>query len=121
MLPRAFLSVLFRYIIYVNRDIEEEDIEEELRSRGSREMREAYMKMTIAESLREKGKLEGKIEGELLDKQHVLLRLLEKKFGSIDETEKEKVINVRNRDRLDRAIDRLLDANSIEEVLQPLN
>ena len=46
--------MLFRYIIYVNRDIAEEDIEEEIRSTGSREVREAYMKMTIAERLRER-------------------------------------------------------------------
>jgi hypothetical protein len=51
----------------------------------------------------------------------MLLRLLEKKFGGIDATEKEKVMNARDRDRLDRAIDLLLNAKSIDEVLQPLD
>jgi predicted transposase YdaD len=93
--------------------------------------------MTIAESFRKKGKIEGeakgkpkgkiegirkgKIEGEILTKQNILLRLLDKKFGYIDEADREKIRNVRDRDRLDRAIDRLLDAKSIEEVLQPLD
>ena len=128
---KAFISVLFGYIISVGSETTEKDIYEDLRSKDLREVREVYM--TIAERLRERGMVEGKrrgklegihegkLEGEILDKQHVLLRLLEKKFGSIDETEKEKVMNTRDRDRLDRAIDRLLDANSIEEVLQPFN
>ena len=123
--------MLFSYIISVGKDTTEKDIYEELQSKGSREVREVYM--TIAERLRERGMVEGKrrgkiegihegkLEGEILEKQHVLLRLLEKKFGGIDETEKEKVMNVRDRNRLDRAIDRLLDAKSIEEVLKPLN
>ena len=124
---KAFISVLCGYIISVGSETTEKDIEKELRSKGFREVREVYM--TIAERLRErgmvegkrKGKLEGKLEGEILGQQHMLLRLLEKKFGGIDETEKEKVMNTRDRDRLDRAIDRLLDAKSIDEVLQPLD
>ncbi|MBA7688565.1 hypothetical protein ES703_97049 [subsurface metagenome] len=85
--------------------------------------------MTIAERLIKRGKVEGiregihrgKLEGEILEKQHVLLRLLDKKFGGIDEAEKGKVMNIRDRNRLDQAIDRLLDAESIDEVLQPLD
>ena len=77
--------------------------------------------MTIAERLREKGKIEGKIEGEILGQQHMLLQLLEKKFDGIAEEDKEKVMNVRDRDKLDRVLDRILDAKSIKEVLQPLN
>ncbi len=116
---RAFLSVLFEYILKISKDTKEEDIEEELRSIGSKDAREVYM--TIAERLIERGKLEGKLEGEILDKQDVLLRLLEKKFGSIDRAAKGKIMNIWDRDRLDRAIDRLLDAKSIDEVLQLLD
>ena len=67
------------------------------------------------------GKRRGKLKGEILGQQHMLLRLLEKKFGVIDETEKKKVMNTRDRDRMDRAIDRILDAKSIDEVLQPFS
>lgn len=115
---RAFMCVLFEYILGVSKDTKEEDIEEELLSIDSKDAREVYM--TIAEKLIERGKVEGKVEGEILDKQHVLLRLLDKKFGGIHEAEKEKVMNIRDRDRLDRAIDLILDAKSIDEVLHAL-
>ncbi|KKK49527.1 hypothetical protein LCGC14_3134170 [marine sediment metagenome] len=59
-------------------------------------------------------------KGKILEKQHVLLRLLDKKFGGIDEAEKKRVMNIRERDRLDRAIDLILDPKSIDEVLHAL-
>ena len=37
------MSVLFRYIISIGRDATEKDVDEELRSKGFREVREAYM------------------------------------------------------------------------------
>jgi predicted transposase YdaD len=110
-------------------------LEKEIRIIGSEELWEVYT--TITEEIREKGKIEGeakgkregkiegirigKLEGEIKAKQYVLLRLLDKKFDSVDEVEKEKIINVRDRDKLGRAIDLILDAKSIEEVLRPLN
>lgn len=123
---RAFLCVLFEYILAVSKDTTEESIEEELLSIDSKDARGAYM--TIAEKLIERGKAEGKLEGraegkaegEILDKQNILLRLLDKKFGGIDEAEKKRVMNIRERDRLDRAIDLILDPKSIDEVLHAL-
>jgi predicted transposase YdaD len=91
----------------------------------STEAREAHM--TIAQRLREEGKLEGKLEGrlegklegEMDGKKRILLRLLEKKFGLV-ETERQKILSIQEQDRLDRAIDLLLDAQSTREVLQAL-
>ena len=57
----------------------------------------------ITEEIIEKGKIEGKIKA----KQYILPRLLDKKFDSVDEVEKEKIISVRDRDKLGRAIDRI--------------
>ena len=110
-------------------------LEKELRSLVSEELCEVYT--TITEEIREKGKIEGeakgkregkfegiregKLEGEIQAKQHVLLRLLDKKFGYLDEADREKIRNARDRDKLGRAIYRLLDTELIEEVLQPLN
>ena len=111
---RSFLCVLFEYILAVSQDTNEEDIEEELLSIDSKDAREVYM--TIAEKLIERGK----VEGEILDKQNILLRLLDKKFGGIDEAEKKRVMNIRDRDRLDRTIDLILDPKSIDEVLHAL-
>ena len=136
---KAFLSALFRYILGAGKDTEAKDIDAELRSLGSGDAREVYM--TIAERLIERGKLEGKregilegqrkgilegkregiLEGEILEKQDVLLRLLEKKFGAVDDVAKARIKDLRDRDRLDRAIDRLLDTESIDDVLQALD
>ncbi len=110
----TFLSAFFKYILEVGKGAEAEDIEEELKTINFKEAREVYM--TIAEQLEERGIEKGKLEGEILEKQHILMRLLEKKFG-LKETEKEKILNTRNRHRLDRAIDRLMDAQSSAEVL----
>jgi predicted transposase YdaD len=118
--------VLLEYIIQVGRDIEDKDVDEELQTVGSEVTKEAYM--TLAEKLiakgKDEGKLEGrhegKLEGQTLAKQQVLLRLLEKKFGPVDDAEKRKIGNCRDTDRLDQAIDLVLDAESIDRVLRPL-
>ena len=89
--------------------------------------------MTIAEQLIEEGKIKGKIEGrtegiregklqgEILDKQNVLRRLLEKKFGAAVESNVARVMRAQEPGKLDRAIDSLLDADSIDEVLKHLD
>ena len=138
----TFLKGALEYIMQVGEDIELSDVEEELQRAGSEDMREAYM--TLAEQLiakgknegklegkregklegklegKREGKLEGKLEGQTLAKQQVLLRLLEKKFGLVDDPEKRKIRNCRDRDRLDQAIDLVLDADSIDRVLDSL-
>ena len=123
---RAFLSVLFEYILVVDKD-NKKNIEEKILSTGSKGSREAYM--TIAEQLIEEGKIKGKIEGrtegiregKLADKQSVLLRLLQKKFGAAEESIVEKVMSAQEPDKLDRAIDSVLDAASIDDVLRHLD
>ena len=56
-----------------------------------------------------------------IQKQDVLLRLLGKKFGAVDDAAKARIKDSRDRDRLDRAIDRLLDTESVDDVLQALD
>jgi hypothetical protein len=89
---RTFLSRLLEYIIEGCNDIDEQDVEQAFLSIGSREAREAYM--ALAERLIEKGKREGKREGELEGK------LL---------------------DRLDQALGLIFKAETIAEVLRPLD
>ncbi len=118
---KAFLKVLLEYIIQVGKDIEPSDVEEELRRAGLEDTREVYM--TLAEQFiakgKNEGKLEGKLEGQILAKQQVFLRLLEKKFGPVEVACKDRINSCGDRERLDRAIDLLLDANTIDQVLQP--
>ena len=68
--------------------------------------------MTLEEQIIERGTIR--------EKQQVLIRLLERKFGPLDEKNKQKVLNNSDKDKLDGAIDLILDADSIEEVLSPL-
>jgi hypothetical protein len=51
----------------------------------------------------------------------MLLRLVTKKFGPLGEDDKRRILDHEDRDKLDSAIDLILDAASIEEVLRPLN
>jgi hypothetical protein len=111
---RAFISRLLEYIIQVGGDAKAEDLEEELKSIESDISREVYV--TIEEQILERGKIAGTIQ----DKQQVLLRLLAKKFGPLDDDSKRSIVNTKNGEKLDRAIDLILDADSIEEVLSPL-
>ena len=102
----------------VGGDVTPEDLEEELQSVDSEISGEVLM--TIAEQLMERGKVQGKLEGTILDKQQILLRLLGKKFGTLDDDAKKSILGNKDRDKLDRAIDMILDARSAEEVLKPL-
>ncbi len=115
---KASVKAVLEYIIHVAEDIKISDMEEELQAVGSADMKEAYM--TLAEQLIAKGKDEGKLEGQTLAKQQVLLRLLEKKFGPVDDAVERKIRNCRDLDRLDQAIDLVLDSDSSDRVLQSL-
>jgi hypothetical protein len=115
---KAFLSQLFEYILKVGGDFEIAELQEELRSVGSNISREVFM--TLEEQILEKGKVAGKIEGTIQEKQQVLIRLLEKKFGPLDDDNKQRVLDNRDGEKLDRAIDLILDADSAEGVLSPL-
>ena len=68
--------------------------------------------MTLEEQIMERGTIR--------DKQQILLRLLEKKFGPLDDDNKQNILDNTNREKLDSAIDLILDAESIMEVLSPL-
>jgi len=115
---RAFISRLLEYIIQVGGDAKAEDLEEELESIESDLSREVMI--TIEEQILERGKAAGKIEGTIQEKQQVLIRLLEKKFGPLDDDNKQRVLENKEGDELDRAIDLILDADSVEGVLSPL-
>jgi predicted transposase/invertase (TIGR01784 family) len=64
----------------------------------------------------DEGKVEGRAEGTLADKQQVLVRLISRKFG-ITEEEKAAVLECRSLQRLDKALDEILFAERKEVVL----
>jgi predicted transposase YdaD len=108
---------------------------EEIDKVDNEDTREVYM--TAAEELRaegieigrqegrqegkREGRQEGNLEGRIMSKQEVLARLIERKFGLLEVAVKQKINSCRDLNRLDRAIDLFLDAESVEEVLQPLD
>jgi hypothetical protein len=116
---RAFVSALLEYILRAGKDVEARDLETELQRVSSEAVREVYM--TLAEKLMEQGKLEGRLEGELDDKRQVLLRLLEKKFGRLPPSSRRRITDSRSREGLDRAIDLVLEVDSIELILKALH
>ncbi|MDZ7760485.1 MAG: hypothetical protein U5L00_09545, partial [Desulfovermiculus sp.] len=76
--------------------------------------------MTSIERLgREEGLQQGLQQGEILDKQRVLQRLLNKKFGLTDQ-ERELIFKQYNPEILDNALDKIIFVNTKEEVLSVL-
>jgi predicted transposase/invertase (TIGR01784 family) len=123
---RSFLKMFLRYILQVGRDTPRAVVLEEIDKVNDEEAREVYM--TAAEELRaegieigrQEGRQEGNIEGRIVSKQEVLVRLLEKKFGPLESGAKQTISGCRDLNRLDEVIDLFLDADSVEEILQPL-
>jgi hypothetical protein len=64
-----------------------------------------------------KGKLEGKIEGSIEEAIKILQRLLAKRFGPLSETTYTR-LNLATLEQLEAWTDRILDANSLEQVFQ---
>lgn len=123
---RSFLKVFLEYILQVARETPRSFMEEEIEKVNDESTREVYM--TIADQLRaegieigkREGKQEGNIEGQILEKQHVLVRLLERKFGQLDAVVKQKIESCRDRKRLDEAIDLFVESESVDQIVQPL-
>jgi hypothetical protein len=80
-------------------------------------IREEYM--TLAEQHIQEGIKKGIAQGTLLDKQHVLIKMLSKKFG-LKEDEKSYIRSIEDPDRLEKAIDEFVFADTKEQVLAAL-
>ena len=65
--------------------------------------------MTVAEQLIARGKRES------------LLNLIKQKFGTINDTSKKAIMETQDPDKLDQALGLILTAESIEEILCPLD
>ena len=108
---RAFLASLFGYILAVDTDIDEQDVDRAFRFAGSHEAREAYM--TLAEQLIAKGMIK--------EKQEILLKQLAQIFDAVSEADKKKIEETEDPDKLDQCLVLILKSESIEEILKPLD
>lgn len=80
---------------------------------------EEAKKLPYMTSIERLGREEGLQQGEILDKQRVLQKLLNKKFGLTDQ-ERELMLKQYNPEILDNALDKIIFANTKEEVLSVL-
>ena len=105
-----------RILFYYNYIIETEEIEEtELENLFS----ESSIKEVNMPTLAQKWLKQGIEEGEIKDKQRILIRQLSKKFG-LDDKEKELIKYIKDKDKLYKAIDAFVFAEKKEEVLKEL-
>jgi len=70
----------------------------------------------ILDERHEKGRLEGREEGLRLGALSSLLKLVEMKFGAIEDADKERLAQL-NHDQITRALSRILTATTLEEIL----
>ncbi len=68
---------------------------------------------------RKEGVKRGVQKGELSDKQKVLIRLLDKKFG-LPAEDKKLILSINNLEQLDAALDEIVTAESLNQVLAKL-
>jgi predicted transposase/invertase (TIGR01784 family) len=112
---RDTLAAIFEYLFQALPDRSPSSILEALPNDEVR--REA---MTIADRLKRTGRQEGRIEGKLQDKQEVLVRLLGRRFGVVEEDRK-LIRSQADPAKLDRAIDAFVFADSKVAVLEHLD
>jgi flagellar biosynthesis/type III secretory pathway protein FliH len=124
-----FLTALLRYILLVLKGGYEEEVRKAVRAINMREVEEAYM--TIAEKLRkegmeqgiekgiEEGLVKGIKEGKIQEKQQVLIRQLTKKY-SLTEQDRQHISSITDPDKLDRALDEIVVAETKVQVLKLL-
>ena len=103
---KGFVIYYFKYI-FMNYTIEKDKIFELYKDK----CREEKVMLTIAEQL--------KLEGEIIEKQNVLIKQLSKKFG-LTEEEKSFIKSVKDRAKLDKALEEILTEESKEVLLNYL-
>ncbi len=75
--------------------------------------------MTTAMKLIQQGHKKGLKEGKLDEKQNVLIRQLDKKFG-LPAEDKNLILSTTNPDQLDEALDEIVTADNLNQVLAKL-
>ena len=114
------LAAFFETYLKLDRE-EEEQLYREL---GKMDKKEVDAIMQITTSWHEKGRAkglaegraEGLVEGKIKAKQEVICRYLARRFGADSAAIQEKVPQLTDMDALDRVLDRLFAAGSLEEA-----
>lgn len=109
-----WVEVIFRYMLDTM-DISKQDIRKVARQALSAGKEETIM--TLAEQLRQEGRQKGRQEGRQEERTELFNRLLRKRFGSVLDAHVQKRLQNATPDQIDRWFDRILEAGSIEDVL----
>lgn len=119
----GFLSYIVALVYHARREPEHEGLREVVdRSVQTDEHRKEYTKMgrTIAEMFIDKGRIEGK-EQEAVNRSHIiLLRLLRKRFKKVPRKVQVRIDGTTNIEQLETWLDKVVDAQNLEEVGIPL-
>ena len=110
------LAAFFEAYLKLNRE-EEERLYRELGKMDKKEV-DAIMQITTSwhEKGRAEGRAEGLAEGKIKAKQEVICRYLARRFGADSAAIQEKVPQLTDMDALDRVLDELFAAGSLEEA-----
>jgi putative YhgA-like transposase len=114
------LSYLTALVYHFRNETERNSLRDEVeRSIQTQTIRREFHSMgrTIAEALREEGKLEGKLEGTLETKQQDLVLLLRRKFGrKVTAALVAKIERTKDLQTLDKWLGNILDADTLEDI-----
>ena len=112
----VLLNMVDQYLVL--NESEKADWNEWVEQRKSQEVRQMLTQWHRKgmEEGRDEGREEGRVEGREEGKRETLLRQMKRKFGEPSESVKSIISNIRNPDTLDELMDRLFDANSLEEM-----
>jgi len=109
-------KILFYYnYIIKTEEIEETELEKFFNENSIKEVNVPTLAQKWYQQGIEKGKMEGIEEGEIIKQQEILIRQLSKKFG-LNEKEKELIKSIKDKEKLDKALDLILDANDKNEI-----
>ncbi|MDX2054438.1 MAG: Rpn family recombination-promoting nuclease/putative transposase [Polyangiaceae bacterium] len=111
--PRA-LRILFEYISRVAPGVSPQDLERYLAAK-SPEVQD--LAMTIAEQIKQEGLVQGRVEGRVEGQALSVLKQLKLKFGPVPSTT-ESAILAASPERLDLYLERILTAQSIDDVIK---
>jgi len=111
----SMIRTLLRYICVVDNDTDLTEYMSQVEA--TRQPRLQEEAMTIAEQLITKGRQEGRQEGMLQGETKTLLKILNKRFGSVSQAI-EKQIRTATTNQLEAWIDASLDADNIQQIFK---
>jgi len=110
-----YIETLLTYIVNATDKITEEDIKNAVKQINMEDVMP-----TLAQKWMEKGRMEGRMEGMILDAQEMVMEALTERFGSLNPELSVKIKTIVNRDLLKKLHKMAIRVNSLEEFEEQL-